>query len=90
MRRAGQHAVRFLALVALAVVVSFALNDAPDAVTPYASALSSAAVAPALAAPSCPFKTCAKEPGRGANCVKSLNPYRCELSSQGGCFPVAC
>jgi hypothetical protein len=90
MRQLVRYAFRFAAILAATALIPLLLAPASAPGGPYLSALSDAAVAPALAAPGCAFKACPKEPGRKSNCFKTTNATNCVNSTQSGCQSVAC
>jgi len=77
--------VRFLLIVAVALMLSSVFDSMAPGQTPYASALAPLAASPALAASRCPDKSCGSF---GGPCVKAVG-YFCAKSG-GQCFTRGC
>lgn len=88
MSRSIRFTLRVTALLAALTAVRVVTAVAPPGHSPYLSALSDLTTQTALASPTCNEKTCAKEPGRGPQCVKSGPGVTCLVKS--GCFSSTC
>ncbi len=85
MRKTAAHAIRFLLIVTVAVMLSSVLTSMAPGQTPYGSALAPLAGSQALAASGCADKTCGSF---GGPCTKAVG-YFCAKSG-GQCFTKAC
>lgn len=86
MRRSIRYAVRFMAIVAVAVTLSLLLSPSGGAGSPYVSALSELAVGSLMAKPSpCNFSWCGTT---GISCTKAKQ-VNCKVTG-GVCSAVAC
>ncbi len=90
MSRSLRFALRLALVVAVVAALQLVTAPAPGGGSPYVSSLSSLGVSPALAAPGCNTKYCAKEPGRKSpTCHQSTSPYNCSASGNV-CTVTAC
>lgn len=85
MSRSVRYTVRAAVLIAVVAALTMLHAPAGTAHSPYLSALSSVAAAPAFAAGGCPNKGCS----RGIDCVSSAG-LKCIHFNGKGCTATAC
>jgi N-acetylmuramic acid 6-phosphate (MurNAc-6-P) etherase len=88
MSRSIRFSIMAMSLVAALCAAQIVVAVAPSGRSPYLSALSDLTTQTALASNACNEETCAKEPGRGPQCVKSGPGVTCLVKS--GCFSSTC
>ena len=87
-RRAPSIIARILFLFVAVALVQIAGGVSSPSHSPYLSALSNAAAAPALAAPGCNNKACQKDPRKGPNCFQATGA-NC-INTGGTCSATTC